>query len=257
MDQRRYGGRRYLFWICFGLSLYWNSVYFVLGGYLFPDKSMTFKALFALPHALTLAAYPIFCLSRRLRTAAFVTLLCIFLLDLAADAALVYIEGIATWGYAAFVLFTRVVVLWNVVRRFRAMQKRKGTLARRDTALRAFADHRADFLALRDALRFLPVRRIGKKLPDVPVMQEAAGWQVCSRDALPDDALAHLSDALTPLADVLYGVEMQATFTYFYVTPDDGTGRACVCYSLDGTEPTEQVCDRKSIEPRWFALQLE
>ena len=88
-------------------------------------------------------------------------------------------------------------------------------------------------------------------------MQEAAGWQVCSRDALPDDALAHLSDALTPLADVLYGVEMQAPFTYFYVTPDDGTGRACVCYSLDGTEPTEQVCDRKSIEPRWFALQLE
>ena len=86
--------------------------------------------------------------------------------------------------------------------------------------------------------------------------QEAAGWQVSSRDVLPADALARLGDALAPLADVLYGAEMQAPFTYFYVSPTVGGGRACVCYSLDGTEPTQFARDLHPIEPHWFALRF-
>lgn len=48
---------------------------------------------------------------------------------------------------------------------------------------------------------------------------------MCSRDALPDDALAHLGDALAPLAGVLHGASVQASFTYFYVVLHKPSGR--------------------------------
>ena len=124
------------------------------------------------------------------------------------------------------------------------------------TGARRFEKHRAEFQALQEALRGLPVTKIGKELPAAAVKQEAAGWQVCSEEALSDDALAHLGDALTPLADVLHGVSVQAPFTYFYVSPACIGGRLCLCYSPDGTEPTQYVRELCPIEPHWFSFRL-
>ncbi len=240
--------------VCLYATFVFNSIYIVLDEVLFPDQGVVMKILFALPQILLAAAYLAFNLSRRLRKAAFAVMIGIFLMELAADVVLMVVLEEAR--FIAILVAAQLIAAACVIQQYALIKKKASTLARRDLAIQAFADHRADFLALRDTLRFLPVRRIGKELPDAPAAQEAAGWQVCSRDALTDDALLHLGDALAPLANVLYGAEMQAPFTYFYVSPDDGAGRACVCYSLDGTEPTEHVCDLHPIEPRWFALRL-
>ena len=160
------------------------------------------------------------------------------------------------WWYVSAALEGILVV--SLEESIRLCLKRERTLSAPPTedGTQCFADHRAEFQALQEALCGLPVTKIGKGLPASAVRQEAAGWQICSEERLSDDALAHLGDALTPLAGVLYGVSVLTPFTHFIVSPANVEGRVCVSYSPDGTEPTQFVRDLRPIEPHWFALRL-
>ena len=159
--------------VCLYATFVFNSIYIVLDEVLFPDQGIVMKILFALPQILLAAAYLAFNLSRRLRKAAFAVMIGIFLMELAADVVLMFVLEEAR--FIAILVAAQLIAAACVIQQYALIKKKASTLARRDLAIQAFADRRADFLALRDALRFLPVRRIGKKLPDVPVMQEAAG----------------------------------------------------------------------------------
>lgn len=159
--------------VCLYATFVFNSIYIVLDEVLFPDQGIVMKILFALPQILLAAAYLAFNLSRRLRKAAFAVMIGIFLMELAADVVLMVVLEEAR--FIAILVAAQLIAAACVIQQYALIKKKASTLARRDLAIQAFADRRADFLALRDALRFLPVRRIGKKLPDVPVMQEAAG----------------------------------------------------------------------------------
>ena len=150
------------------------------------------------------------------------------------------------------------VLAFSQIESIRLYLKRENTPTAPPTedGVQCFADRRAEFQTLQEALRGLPVTKIGKGLPAAAVKQEAAGWQICSRETLPDDTLAQLGDALKPLTGVLYGVSVQTPFTYFIVSPANIEGRVCVSYSPDGTEPTQFARDLRPIEPHWFALRF-
>ena len=254
--QSGYSLRDHVIHVCAYIALAFNSIYYVLDDIFFPNQGTALKILFAVPQLLILVICPFFLLSRKLHKAAFIVIASVCLLGLAADMVLVVAWGSKLKKTIIALMVMRLFVFVYAIHQYFIEKNGAGALEQQDMARRTFVDRRADFLALRNALRFLPVRRIGKELPDASVTQEVAGWQVSSRDVLPADALARLGDALAPLADVLYGAEMQAPFTYFYVSPTVGGGRACVCYSLDGTEPTEHARDLRPIEPHWFALRF-
>ena len=160
------------------------------------------------------------------------------------------------WWYVSAAL--EGILLISLEESIRLSLKRERSLPAPPTedGARCFAAHRSEFRALQETLNGLSVTKIGEGLPASTVMQEAAGWQICSGETLSDDALAQLGEALKPLTGVLYGVSVQTPFTYFIVSPATIEGRACVCYSPDGTEPTQFARDLHPIEPHWFALRF-